>query len=106
VNGIDRDASGPTDVDDLEIAPLDELVDRAATNAECSPGAFDREQEHELPFVARAHLGGDWCESRQLLRGALRSVAGRARGLGAGFVFAPQTDTSGRGAVIVRVSPP
>jgi len=106
VNGVDQDASGPTDVDDLEIAPLDELVDRAATNAECSAGAFDREQEHELAFVARTHLGGDLCESRRLLRRVWPSLAGRARGLGAGFVLAPQTDTSGRGAVIVRVSPP
>ena len=106
MNGVDRDPSGPTDVDDLEIAPLDELVDRAATNAECSAGAFDCEQEHELALVARAHLGGDRCESRQLLRRAWPSLAGWAMEFGAGFVFAPQTDTSGRGAVIVRVSPP
>jgi hypothetical protein len=45
VDCINGDPGSPTDVDYLEVALLDELVDRAATDAERPSGAFDGEQE-------------------------------------------------------------
>jgi hypothetical protein len=51
VNGIDWDADGPADVDDLEVAGGDEFVHRAPGDAECPAGSLDGQQEHETASV-------------------------------------------------------
>jgi hypothetical protein len=56
MDGVDGDANGPADVDDLEVARADELVHRAPGNPECPTGLFDGQKEYEttfLPIVGR-----------------------------------------------------
>jgi hypothetical protein len=56
VEGVDRDADGPADVDDLEVAGADELVHRASGHAERPTGVFDGQEQDETVSVRR--LGG------------------------------------------------
>ena len=56
---INGDPGGPADVDHLEVALLDELVDGAPTYAERPSGAFDGEQEDGFAGGIRSYFGGN-----------------------------------------------
>ena len=56
---INGDAGGPADVDHFEVALLDELIDRAAADAEGPPGTDDGEQEDRFAGGIRSYFGGD-----------------------------------------------
>jgi hypothetical protein len=51
MNGIDGNADGSADVDDLEVAGADEPVHRASRDPECSSGIFDGQEQHEAASV-------------------------------------------------------
>jgi hypothetical protein len=106
VDGINGDSGRPTDVDHLEVALLDELVNRAATYAERPPSAFDGQQEDRFAGGVRSYFGGD---AGAVGRPAVQAGLAGARLLTfgrAGTLFAPQREHGGRGGVLVRVSPP
>ncbi len=103
---INGDPSGPADLDHLEVALLDELVNRASTYAESPSGAFDGEQEDRLAGGVRSYFGGDAGAFRRLAVRARLTWAGLLAAGRTGTLFAPQREQGGRGVVPVRVSPP
>jgi hypothetical protein len=106
VDCINGDPGSPTDVDYLEVALLDELVDRAATDAERTSGAFDGEQEDRFAGGVRSYFGGDAGAFRRLAVLAGLARAGLLAAGWTGTLFAPQREHGGRGVLLVRVSPP
>lgn len=92
VDCINRDSGGPADVNHFEVALLNELVDRAATNAEGPPGAFDGEQQDRFAGGVRGHLGRDGGAFRQLPVPEHLPLACVVAGGRAGRLFAPQRE--------------
>jgi hypothetical protein len=68
MNGVDGDADGSADVDDLEVAGADELVHRASGDPECPSGIFDGQEQHEAAWAWSAVvMAGDAVEILWLL---------------------------------------
>ena len=82
MDGIDRNANRPSDVDYFEVTGADEFVHRAPGNAEGPTGVLDRQEEDEIAGVAGVRrLGGNVVRNRWRNRRATGGLrAGPHRG--------------------------